>query len=375
MSPPYDLLVVGGGIMGSAAALRAARQGLRVALVEHTAIGGGASGVNAGTLSLQIKRVKLMPYALAGHRLWEEAGDHVGFARTGGLTLAFTDMEAEQLYERMSAKREAGAPISFLSRAQVREKAPNLCEHVKAASWCPEDGYANSSLTGTYYRALLRDANVAVFEGFAVEAIEQGERGFTARSAGGTVTGSRILLACGAGLEPAMEMLGVRIPVRVRVNSVSVTERAAPLVHHVIGHVTGLLTLKQKGNGTILIGGGWQGRRNPETGASEIDPETLVPNLQLAQYVLPALSRLRMVRSWTGFEVNVADFYPLAGRLPGVENAYVLGCVRGGYTIGPYIGRLMGDLIAGREPEMPLFDPARLLADAPTPPFQGVSIA
>jgi glycine/D-amino acid oxidase-like deaminating enzyme len=57
----------------------------------------------------------------------------------------------------------------------------------------------------------------------------------------------------------------------------------------------------------------------------------------------------------------VPDFYPLAGALPGVPGAFVLACVRGGYTIGPYIGRLMGDLILDREPEMPLFDPARVL--------------
>jgi sarcosine oxidase subunit beta len=37
----------------------------------------------------------------------------------------------------------------------------------------------------------------------------------------------------------------------------------------------------------------------------------------------------------------------------------VLGCVRGGYTIGPYIAQLMGDYILGREPELPLFNPGR----------------
>lgn len=51
----------------------------------------------------------------------------------------------------------------------------------------------------------------------------------------------------------------------------------------------------------------------------------------------PCLTQLDRVRG------NVPDFYPLAGALPDVEDAFVLGCVRGGYTIGPYIGKLMGD--------------------------------
>ena len=60
------------------------------------------------------------------------------------------------------------------------------------------------------------------------------------------------------------------------------------------------------------------------------------------------------------------DFYPLAGAVPGVDSAFILACVRGGSHIGPYIGRLMGDLILGREPELPLFDPGRF-DDQPIP--------
>jgi sarcosine oxidase subunit beta len=90
-----------------------------------------------------------------------------------------------------------------------------------------------------------------------------------------------------------------------------------------------------------------------------VDAQTVRPNLALAQYAVPALAQARVTRSWTGFEANVPDFYPLAGALPGVADADVLGCVRGGYTIGPYIAQLMGDYILGREPELPLFNPGR----------------
>ena len=74
MSAPYDLAVIGGGIMGCGVALRAAEAGMRTVVLEQSEIGSGASSVNAGTLSLQIKRVKLMPYALKGYALWQAAG-------------------------------------------------------------------------------------------------------------------------------------------------------------------------------------------------------------------------------------------------------------------------------------------------------------
>jgi len=177
------------------------------------------------------------------------------------------------------------------------------------------------------------------------------------------VVASRILIACGGWSKHIAAMLGVELPIRSRINTVSVTERAPRLISGVIGHATGLLTMKQKENGTILIGGGWQGKGRPEEGRGQVSVDSLVPNLQLAKFVLPALSNIRIVRSWTGFEANVPDFYPLAGALPNRDNAFILGCVRGGFTIGPYISKLMGDYILGKEPEMPLFDPARKMEE------------
>ncbi|MEO3427511.1 FAD-binding oxidoreductase [Pelagibius sp. CAU 1746] len=360
MTPSYDIAVVGGGILGCATALRLSEGGMRAIVIERGDLGQGASGVNAGTLSLQIKRVKLMPYALEGHRRWAALGDAVGYRETGGYTLAFNEREANLLHERMALKAEAGAPIEFVAPSDLAKREPGLCQQVVAASWCAKDGYANSSLTGRYYRARLLAAQIPYREHSAVTAIEPFEQGFTLRTSHGEVSSRRLLLACGGWLQDVTKMLGVDLPVRARINTVSVTERGPRLVNTVVGHATGLLTLKQKANGTVLIGGGWQGQGSPREGRGRIDLGTLVPNLALAQYAVPGLRRLRILRSWTGFEANVPDFYPLAGALPGVPGAFVLGCVRGGYTIGPYISELMGDFILGREPERPLFDPARV---------------
>ena len=359
MTAQYDIAVIGGGIMGCATALQIAEGGMRATVLDQGDLGQGASGVNAGTLSLQIKRVKLMPYALKGHQEWEAMGDAVGFRKTGGYTLAFNEREAELLHKRQTLKAEAGAPIEFVSNNHIRNAEPNLTQKVISASYCPEDGYANSSLTGQYYRGRLHDQGIPYRERCPVTAIAQDGVGFALDTPQGEITASRILMATGAWLKPTAAMLGVDLPVNARINTVSVTERLEPLTSTVIGHATGLLTMKQKKNGTVLIGGGWQGRGTPQEGRGQVTAGSLQPNLALAQFALPALANARIMRSWTGFEANMPDFYPLVGALPGVEGAFVLGCVRGGYTIGPYISKLMGDFILDREPELPLFDPGR----------------
>lgn len=359
MTERYDIAIIGGGIMGCRTAIQLAKGGMRAVVVDKSDLGQGASGVNAGTLSLQIKRVKLMPYALKGYAEWESYGNAVGFSRTGGYTLAFTEEEAALLRERQKMKKDAGAPIDFLTMNTLRDREPEISSDVVAASYCPLDGYANASRTGQFFRNWLNELDIPFREHSQVTAITRLANGFELTTTNGTIYASRLLLAAGAYVKPLADMLGTNLPIHARVNTVSVTEAIPPLFSGVIGHATGLLTMKQKSNGTVLIGGGWQGTGTPETGRGHIDKTNLVSNFALAVHAVPGLATARILRSWTGFEAHVPDFYPLAGNLPGEPDIFIVGCVRGGYTIGPYIGQLMGDFILGRTPELPLFDPAR----------------
>ncbi|MCC6379754.1 MAG: FAD-binding oxidoreductase [Burkholderiales bacterium] len=367
MTRRYDIAVIGCGIMGATAALRAAQNGMRVVVIERDAAGSGASGVNAGTLSLQIKRVSLMPYALRGHAWWRAAGDAVGFRETGSCTLAFDAREQALLEERMALKREAGAPIEFLTPRELHAREPAITDRVVAASWCAVDGHADSSRTGVYLRALLREAGVETREhagATGIASIDGGDGGFRIDLPGGELRARRVLLACGAWTADVAARLGVTLPIRVRVNTVSVTEPGPRRLSAGVGHATGLLTLKQKSSGAWLIGGGWQGRGSPQEGRGEVVAETLLGNWRLARFAVPSLAHVRVIRCWTGFEAWVDDHLPLAGPLPGVPDAWVLACVRGGYTIGPCIGPLVADAMLGRAGDLPLFDPARVLASS-----------
>ena len=159
MPPLYDLLVIGGGIHGCTVALFAARGGMTVALIERDQVCRRASGVNAGTLTMQMTRVALIPYALEAHAMWANArqwlGHDVGVVVCDGLSLAFTEQEEELLTYRAAKRREAGAPISLISGKQAKEVEPGLSDQVRLAGYCQVDGYANSYLTGLAYRRAL----------------------------------------------------------------------------------------------------------------------------------------------------------------------------------------------------------------------------
>ena len=55
---------------------------------------------------------------------------------------------------------------------------------------------------------------------------------------------------------------------------------------------------------------------------------------------------------------------PVIGPMPGMDDAFIIGGVNGGFTLSPYVTRLLADLILGRQTERPLFPPDRLLAAA-----------
>ncbi len=363
----YDAAVIGGGVKGCTAALCLARGGMRVVLIERQGICRQASGVNAGTLSIQVKEAELVPYAMRGNELWrttkEWLGRDVGFEERGGLTLAFNDDDAAMLEERMKVRIAAGAPIEMVGANRARELEPALSDAPVAASYCAIDGFANSTEIGDAFRAALVREGVVIMESTAVLGLEPGAGGYRVRTAAGDIAATRLVLAAGMWLKTLFSWFGYDIPVDCRVNQVSVTERRPPTFRRIIGVANGKLSLKQVANGSILIGGGWQGVGNMEQGGTGIIPDNLLANIRLACYAMPGLAGARIVRTWLGVEGHSPRYIPTVGPMPGHPDVWALGLVRGGFTIGPYVAMLLADAMLGREPERPLFDPARLLVD------------
>lgn len=356
--------------MGCSAALHLARGGMRVALLERGALCREASGVSAGTLTMHMTRASLVPYALRGWEMWTNATEWLGadlhVRACDGISVAFTATEAEMLETRARARRDAGAPIELVPPARAREIEPGLSEQVLAAASCPIDGFNSPYLLGRAFRRALLGAGVEICEYVPVRGADREEQSFVVHTGGETRRARRIVLAGGAWLEEMLAWLGVHIRVKYLINQLAVTERSNTIMRTVVSVASGLLSLKQFANGTVLIGGGWQGAGNRVTGETWIVPENLVGNLRLARYAIPALADARLVRAWLGFEAEVADAMPLIGAVPGVPEAYVIGSVHSGYTSGPFMGRLLAQHILGHEAEMPLFDPARLLTSEPT---------
>jgi len=368
-SGAWDAVVIGGGVMGCSTALHLARGGMRVALVDRGPLCREASGVNAGTLTLHMTRAALIPYAMRAWQMWMDAERWLGMGvlatHVPGLTLAFTEAECELVELRAKARREFGAPIEVISPQRARQIEPGLHPALRKAGYCEIDGFASAYLTGRAFRHALSQAGVQVLENAPVEAIASGDGGHVVRLAAATgldpLRARRVVLAGGVWIEDMLAMLGVQIPIKVLINQLVVTERIRPVMRTVVSVANGLLSLKQFANGTVLIGGGWQGDGDRVRGGVQARPQNLVGNMRLAAYAIPALAQARVARVWLGLEAETADAMPIIGEVPGIADAWVIGSAHSGYTSGPFMGRILAQRILGQEPDLPLFDPARLL--------------
>ena len=365
MTTIFDVAVIGGGVTGCSTALHLARGGMQTVIVERRGLCMEASGVNAGSLCLQIKPLALMPYALNAMEMWRTAGNwlgsEVGFQAKGSLMLAFSEDDAGLLETRIGERRAAGAPIDVIDADAARRLEPALSPRPVLASHCQIDGFADPTVIGRAYGAALAQAGVEFRLGSAVDAVDRDGGAFTVVRGEDRLRARRIVLAGGVWLGEMARWFGLNLPVLCRPYQLAVSERAPRLFDMFIGLASARLSLKQLAGGGVLVGGGWEGIGDIERGGLGVVSERLVGNLRLAHCAVPAMAGLRLVRTWIGLEVEFADALPVVGALPGVEDVFINGGTRSGFTMAPCMGKLLAERMLGRQPDLPLFDPGRLL--------------
>ena len=156
-----DIAIIGGGINGASTALELAKNGLKVTLLDKHSICKGASGVNAGTLTMHMTRAQLIPYAKKGWELWMSTNKwlskDIDVEKRNGLCLAFTEDEEKLLNERSKIRKEYGADIEIISKKEALRIDPNINKNIRCAAFCAMDGYVSANQTGFAYSKALKE--------------------------------------------------------------------------------------------------------------------------------------------------------------------------------------------------------------------------
>ena len=383
-----NVVVLGGGLVGCAAAYYLAKRGAGVLLAEQGDLNREASGRNAGSLHFQLEYrlirygdelasqfAQIIPLSLVALDDWRgletqlQADLEIGMH--GGLIVAESDADVAMLEKRQALQEKWGLASQLLSAAEVRRIAPYLADSVIAAGYFPHEGHANPRLVAPAFARSAEALGATIHAQTRVTGLlrDDAEWVVTMMDREGRtqeVTAGAVLNAAGAWAGEIGALAHLHLPIFAVPLSMNVIERAAPLIPHLVQHASQRLTLKQVAAGNVLVGGGWPSRFSREGSAmntqrrAEPVVENVMANLSLAARLVPAIGSLHLLRSWTGITGITTDQMPLLGEVPEAPGFFV---AAGGaaFTHGPTYARLVSELILdGRSSvSIDLYSPAR----------------
>ncbi|MCC3765279.1 FAD-dependent oxidoreductase [Glycomyces sp. TRM65418] len=382
-----DVVVIGAGIIGAACAEALSAAGLRVLVLDRGAPAGGTTAGGEGNVLVSDKAPgPELDLAVASRRRWPELleslrgelGDElvqVEWEPKGGLVVATDEDAVGPLRILAEAQREAGVEAVDTTAEAARAMEPHLAEDVHAAVHYPEDAQLQPVLATTALLAAVRARGGEVRGGTEVHGLVLDAAGTVGgvRLGDGTVSCGAVVNACGPWAGHFSVTVGAPIEVLPRRGAVLVTAPLPPVVvrrkvyaadyaaavatPHVDLQVSAVV--ESTATGAVLIGSSRQ-----RVGFDEsLEVEVLRRLARSAIRLFPVLAGVPVMRTYGGFRPYTPDHLPVIGedpRFPGLWHAS--GHEGAGIGLAPATGRLVADLMCGRQPEV---DPFRFRVDRP----------
>jgi glycine/D-amino acid oxidase-like deaminating enzyme len=352
----FDVIIAGGGIVGSACAAACAREGMRVALVERDALGSGATAAGMGHIVVMDDSEAQFALTRSSQVLWHALSQKLPAAceyeQRGTLWIAADDEEMAEAERKRTFYSERSVPAVLLTRKQLAVKEPNLRSGLAGALLVPEDAVVYPPAVALHLAREAGERGATLIVGRSVARIANGE---AVLNDGTSLSAPRLINATGA----CSPDLGAEIQVKKRKGHLVISDRYPGFVHHQlvelgylksahsIGADSVAFNVQPRGTGQVLIGSSRQYGNED----SAVDQYMLTAMLKRAAAYMPALSSMRVIRVWTGFRAATPDKLPLVG--PSQTDASVwLATGHEGLGITTSLGtaELIASALTGRQP-------------------------
>ncbi|WP_277188249.1 FAD-binding oxidoreductase [Caballeronia sp. BR00000012568055] len=377
MNDRADVIVIGGGIVGTTTAFFLSRRKRSVILLERGLTGQQASGVNFGGVRRQGRALAQLAMSNRAMETWRHSrellGEDVEFLPSGHTRVCYHAHDAEYFHRYANDARDHGLDLEVLEGEALFRRYPFLGREVLAASISPLDGHANPRLAAPAFGRAAARAGARVVENCEVVRVEKEAGGFRVESAAGTVyRAEQVLICAGAWANTLSTELGEPVPLVARGPQMAVTEPVPYVFKDSMGVYTSnkaeSVYFRQIPRGNIVLGGGPPGIADIATRRASVLPENTVA--QVAQFcrMVPALGALNLIRVWSGVESYLPDSEPIISPSSKVDGLfYAFGFSGSGFQIGPGVGETLAELLDTGSTPIPLdsFSIRRFLNSVP----------
>jgi len=376
-SKATEVIVIGGGVIGSSIAYHLACRHIPVLLIEKQIPAAGSSGSCDGAVLLQSKKHGIhLQMAIASAKRFADLSEQlpipIEFKRKGSMVVIEHEAELEVMETFVSQQRQHGVDVALLDAKQARDKVPALAEGIAGATFSPGDGKINPIRLNLAFIEGARQQGAQVQLDEEVVGIE-----VQAGRVGGVTTTRnsypcRMVVNAAGVLAPLVaRMAHIDVPIKPRRGQLLVTRAVDPMVpccmlsagyivakfNPQIAHQSGSgVSIDQTAKGNFLIGStrefaGYD-RQTTFSGLTRI--------ARRASQLIPGLGSLDVIRSFAGLRPYTPDGLPILGPVGDIEGLIMAAGHEGdGIALSPITGELISQLISGEAPSVSL-DPFRL---------------
>ena len=377
MTKNYDVLIIGGGIMGCATAFELAARGLAVAVLEKRTVGEGPTGRSSAIIrqhysneltarmachSLQVFRDFDARLGIGGSDVSDSDSGECGFVQAGFLVLV-EEKDRAGLEANVALQRRVGIDAEILSPEALRELIPHMeAGDLVAAAYEPHSGYADPYLTVTAYARAARQRGADLYQDTQVTGLRL-ERGRVSgvETTAGRFDAPRVVNCTGAWAAGLAATAGIGLPIHSCRVQVAFFRRPAghEAPHPVVGDFVNAIYFRPETGDLTLVGLIDPGEANaivpPDRYDERMDPGFVLEVGERLVSRYPAMEDGQSTGGYASLYAITPDWHPIVDEVPAGSGLYVCSGFSGhGFKLGPAVGLMVADLVTGVGE--PLFD-------------------
>jgi sarcosine oxidase subunit beta len=363
-----DVVIAGGGVIGTSIAFHLAEAGVDVVLCERAELGSGSTSKGAGGVRAMFSDELNVRIGMRCLDAWagfaERPGYEIDFDPVGYLFLLSSEEHVRGFERGVAMQNRLGLPSRMVSAAEAAELSPLAgFEGVLAGAYCPRAGIATPEAATQGYAAGARRHGARVLTGCEVTAAEvAGGRLWALRTSRGEIRAGALVCAAGVWSAAVGAMVGMELPVgpeRRRIAYTGPIDGLPERIPMTIDFATGFY-FHREGRGLLF-------------GTQEVcdtQDEWLERAVPLLERRAPALLDAPIAGGWSGLYEMTPDHNALIGEAQAPARVlYATGFSGHGFQQAPAVGEIVRDLYLRRTPMVHV---ALLAAGRPERPERNV---